>query len=118
MRHKARHSIERVSGSPCWYCREPMRCGGPDPMTVEHIVGVAEPGGNDPENLRLAHQSCNVAVGSLPAEMKMRLAGNMTYGWGLPEWAREELRGYAEDLIAVGEALAHTRSLIRRKFAR
>lgn len=52
-------------GWACGICREPvdMEISYPDPMSrsIDHIVPISKGGGDTPENVQLAHLSCNIA---------------------------------------------------------
>lgn len=48
-------------GSACYLCgQEP---DGDDPLEIEHVKPREAKGGDDMENLRLAHRSCNRTKG-------------------------------------------------------
>jgi len=48
---------ERANGC-CEYCLSQLRFS-PDPFSVEHIIPIAQEGGNELDNLALACQGCN-----------------------------------------------------------
>ncbi len=72
----------------CFYCGEPQRWRDDDAPTVEHLVPYSHGGKALEENVRLVHESCNLAVGNLPVHIKLRIAGEMERGQ-VPAWVYE-----------------------------
>ena len=87
-----RAAERRLHGDRCFYCGEPMTRGGSDPESLEHVLAVSRGGTHAPDNLRLAHLSCNRAVGTIDVGLKLRLAGAMRRG-ELPGWVLDDLEG-------------------------
>lgn len=85
---KRRQRKRRNAPVLCFYCLQAMSVGANDHMTVEHLQAKSLHGRNNIENLRLAHRSCNQAVGALPVSLKLKLAGKMKRGV-LPDWLDE-----------------------------
>lgn len=54
-------------GTTCGICGLPVLPG--EPLDIDHIVPVALGGSDDPENLQVAHASCNRSKGARPAEL-------------------------------------------------
>lgn len=52
--------IRRIQDDCCFYCREPLECGG----HTEHFVCIKKGGSNWPENLCLACSDCNLSKGT------------------------------------------------------
>ena len=58
-------------GWACFYCDRELTA---TTATVEHIVSTSHGGPTHADNLCLSCESCNAAMGSMPAVTKMRLA--------------------------------------------
>lgn len=56
-------------GRNCWLCGRDL---GSD-ITIEHLVPAADGGGNELDNLVLAHARCNMAMGARPVEVKREM---------------------------------------------
>ena len=58
----------------CWICEAEIDPAAPRPSpwaaSIDHVVPRARGGGNDPENLRLAHRRCNGRRGSHLPELE------------------------------------------------
>ena len=55
----------------CWWCKQPMLETFGDAglhATIEHLKPVFEGGGNNWDNIRLAHASCNLERHNLPPD--------------------------------------------------
>jgi 5-methylcytosine-specific restriction endonuclease McrA len=55
----------------CWICGErmaisPLSAGKGKYASFDHLTPKSDGGGNTQDNLRLAHQKCNSARGSVP----------------------------------------------------
>lgn len=62
---RTRFEIFKRDGFRCVYCgATPVQA----PLHVDHVVPVAEGGGNDPANLVTACDSCNLGKGAVPLE--------------------------------------------------
>lgn len=61
--------IEAHRDDPCWICGEAIdhRRLHPEPSapTIDHVRPLSRGGGNNSENLRMAHARCNRAKGNL-----------------------------------------------------
>lgn len=68
-RSKALDELIRRDGVCCWYCETPLN---PEQMTREHLLSQAHGGPNRIENLVIACQPCNVAVGNMPLPDKIK----------------------------------------------
>ena len=55
--------VRKRDGDNCWLCNkiviEGLQDGHPEMATLDHVVEVFRGGGNNLENLRLAHAKCN-----------------------------------------------------------
>jgi hypothetical protein len=66
-RYKAQRALEQ--NDKCFFCH--IRMG--EDVTAEHLHPKSRGGRNDYANIRAAHARCNVLVGVLPYEEKLRL---------------------------------------------
>jgi len=70
--------IAHRDGYRCHLCRKlvDMKLSGRDPMgpTADHLLPVSDGGGDDPQNIALAHRSCNVRRG-VRGSVQLRLVG-------------------------------------------
>ena len=57
------------------------KCGGGAVLHVDHIVPVSEGGGNEPENLRVLCEGCNLARRSQSRRAKRKPEGPQREAW-------------------------------------
>ncbi len=74
-RRTIREQLLARDGGNCFYCTLPFT--SEDPETIEHFLAIAKGGTNHLDNLALAHESCNRAVGDLPIVKKIALRDRM-----------------------------------------
>lgn len=72
-----REQILARHGDACWLCNGQLDFG-PDAVegkkpTIEHLQPQSLGGGNDPDNLRLCHKSCNLRLSNKPLAEKERI---------------------------------------------
>ncbi len=91
---KLRFEVFKRDGFVCQYC------GAHPPaaiLHVDHIVPVAEGGGNEIENLITSCQPCNLGKGPRPLNVKPASAG---FDVEIAREREEQARGYAEVMLA------------------
>lgn len=70
--------VAERDGHRCHICKKPvdMSLSGRDPWgpTADHLIPVASNGGDDPENIALAHRDCNIRRG-VGGVAQLRLVG-------------------------------------------
>jgi 5-methylcytosine-specific restriction endonuclease McrA len=68
-RETKRRRLRERDGDRCWLCNGVMvfeRINDPlnfRAATIDHVIPKAEGGGNELENLKLAHRTCNIRKG-------------------------------------------------------
>lgn len=72
-----REQILARHGDACWLCNGKLDFGLDAPEskrpTIEHLQPKSLGGGNDPDNLRLCHQSCNLRLSNKTLAEKERI---------------------------------------------
>ena len=89
---------ERIFRRDCGLCQECQRNGRLKPGTqIDHIVALANDGGNDDDNLEVICETCHTAKTYKDLGVSMRVTTGLD-GWptkpktsGLPVW---RMRGY------------------------
>lgn len=64
-------AIKKRDGYACFFCCDPFTDN--NHPTIEHLLAISSGGSNGIANLALAHESCNMAAGSLSIMEKIKI---------------------------------------------